>query len=85
MHKIVIKDILKTLIIIEDILASKMIRLLPKIKGLPEDFAQKVEKRKEVFQATSEEHSKIRCEFLTQKIKFDNLLDLSLLTDDKVP
>lgn len=74
---------LNCLIIIEDILASKMIRLLPKIKGLPEDFAQKVEKRKEVFQATSEEHSKIRCEFLTQKIKFDNLLDLSLSTDDK--
>jgi hypothetical protein len=46
-------------------------------------LGQKVEKRKEVFQATSEEHSKIRCEFLTQKIKFDNLLDLSLSTDDK--
>merc|ERR1712156_897072 len=74
---------LNCLIIIEDSLASKMIRLLPKIKGLPEDFTQKVEKRKEVFQATSEEHSKIRCEFLTQKIKFDNLLDLSLSTEDK--
>ena len=61
-----------------------MICLLPRIKGLPEDFAQKVEKRKEVFKATSEEHAKIRCEFLTQKIKYDNFLDLSLSTDDKV-
>ena len=61
----------------------KMIRLLPKIKGMPDDFVQKVEKRKDVFQATSEEHSKIHCEFLTQKIKFDALLDLSLSTDDK--
>ena len=63
--------------------SEKMIRLLPKIKGMPDDFVQKVEKRKDVFQATSEEHSKIRCEFLTQKIKFDTLLDLSLSTDDK--
>ena len=60
-----------------------MIQLLPKIKGMPDEFTQKVEKRKEVFQALSEEHSKIRCEFLTQKIKFDTLLDLSLSTDDK--
>ena len=62
---------------------SRMIQLLPKIKGMPDDFNQKVEKRKEVFQDVSEEHSKIRCEFLTQKVKFDTLLDLSLATDDK--
>jgi len=62
---------------------SRMIQLLPKIKGMPDDFNQKVEKRKEVFQDVSEEHSKFRCEFLTQKVKFDTLLDLSLATDDK--
>ena len=50
---------------------------------MPDDFNQKIEKRKEVFRAVSEEHSKIRCEFLTQKVKFDTLLDLSLTTDDK--
>jgi len=60
-----------------------MIQLLPKIKGMPDDFIQKVEKRKEVFRDVSEEHSKIRCEYLTQKVKFDTLLDLSLTTDDK--
>jgi hypothetical protein len=60
-----------------------MIQLLPKIKGMPDDFNQKVEKRKEIFRDVSEEHSKIRCEFLTQKVKFDTLLDLSLATDDK--
>jgi len=60
-----------------------MIQLLPKIKGMPDDFNQKIEKRKEVFRDVSEEHSKIRCEFLTQKVKFDTLLDLSLTTDDK--
>ena len=62
---------------------SRMIQLLPKIKGMPDDFIQKVEKRKEVFRDLSEEHSKVRCEFLTQKVKFDTLLDLSLTTDDK--
>ena len=60
-----------------------MIQLLPKIKGMPDDFNQKVEKRKEIFRDVSEEYSKIRCEFLTQKVKFDTLLDLSLATDDK--
>jgi len=50
---------------------------------MPDDFNHKVEKRKEVFRDVSEEHSKVRCEFLTQKVKFDTLLDLSLATDDK--
>ncbi len=60
-----------------------MLKNLPKIKGLPDDLAKKLEKRKEKFNNASEEHSKAKIDYLATKLKAELLLDLSLSAEDK--
>ena len=62
---------------------AEMFKLLPKIKGVPDDLLEKIEKRHEKYCVLNEEFSKQRYEYLIQKIKYDTLLDLSTSVSDQ--